>query len=198
MPLTAVGHRFPVSVQGVPLLAAMLLLAGCGRPMSNSRYVEFLSESHAYLTQRQERLDSLYGIGGYDHYDWNQGTGQIVFSDGGIARVMADVQFVGSISSASNTWLWAWANPAVSTDLTRAVRRVRRFGERRRIRTLTEAKWPANEVDGWEMTSIAARLTRAEGAYRSPRANGATFLLLTNVRPADEAAPIDHRGDAQP
>jgi hypothetical protein len=115
-----------------------------------------------------------------------------------VARVVADVQFVGSISSRSGTGLWAWDNPTVSTGMTRAVQRVRRFGERRGIRRLTEAKWPADEVDGWEMTSIAARLTGAEGAYRSPEANGATFLLLTNVRRADEPAPIDRGGDARP
>jgi hypothetical protein len=183
--------RRKAGLNPLPLLLAVLLLAGCGRPMSSSRYAEFLTDSHAYLTQRQARLDALYGIGGCDRYDWDQETGQIVFSDSGVARVVADVQFVGSISSRSGTWLWAWDNPTISTGLTRAARRVRRFGEQRRIRRLTEATWPADEVDGWEMTSIAARLTQAEGAYRSPGENGAAFLLLANVRPAAEAAPIN-------
>ncbi|HEX5872286.1 MAG TPA: hypothetical protein VFY65_17780, partial [Longimicrobium sp.] len=136
--------------------------------------------------------------GGYEHYDWDQESGQIVFSDSGVAKVVADVQFVGSTSTRSGTWLWAWDNPSIDAGLSRAVRKVRSFGQRHRIERLTEPKWEADEVDGWEMTSIAARLTRAEGAYRSPGENGATFLLLTNVRPASDSLRLGHSGDDQP
>jgi hypothetical protein len=47
------------------------------------------------------------------------------------------------------------------------------------------------------MTSIAARLTRAEGAYRSPRENGATFLLLNNVRFAGDSLRVNRAGDTR-
>jgi hypothetical protein len=37
-------------------------------------------------------------------------------------------------------------------------------------------------VDGWEMTSVAAFLLKAKGAYRSPDERGFTFMILTDVR----------------
>jgi hypothetical protein len=155
--------------------------------MGEREYAEFLTDAHAYLTARQAALDSAYHLGSYQRYDWDQGTEQIVFSDSGVAKVVADIQFVGSTSTLSGTWLWAWDNPTVDARLRRDVLRVRDYGRRHGIRKLTRAKWPADEVDGWEMTSISAKLLQAEGAYRSPGENGASFLLLRNVRWASRA-----------
>ena len=36
------------------------------------------------------------------------------------------------------------------------------------------------------MTSVAARLLEAQAAYRSPSKNGYLFLLLNNLRSADD------------
>jgi hypothetical protein len=50
---------------------------------------------------------------------------------------------------------------------------------------LTEGKWPAEETDGWEMTSVSARLLESSAAYRSPSATGALFLLLNDFKRTD-------------
>jgi hypothetical protein len=150
--------------------------------MSEAEYVAFLTESHELLTERQARLNAEFRLGSWTRYHWDQDSGQIFFSDSGRAAVIADIQFVGSVSTVSGTWLWAWANPTVDPRLRRAVEQVRHYGEKHGVVRLTSAKWEADEVDGWEMTSISARLLNAEGAYRSPNEKGATFLLLNHVR----------------
>jgi hypothetical protein len=61
-------------------------------------------------------------------------------------------------------------------------RKVRALGARHGYDKLTTAKWGADETDGWEMASLQAELTGAEGVYRSPDKDGATFLTLRNVR----------------
>jgi hypothetical protein len=69
-----------------------------------------LSDAISYLRERQDHLQSRSYLGGYSRYDWNEETGQLIFSQHGLARGVADIQFVGSISTRSDTWLWSWAN----------------------------------------------------------------------------------------
>ena len=158
---------------------------------SEEEYVALVTSSQQYLTEKQARLKSVFGLGNYARYDWNQDTGQIIFSDAGVPKIVAEIQFVGSTSTISGTWLWAWANSTIDPRWSTATQRVRSYGKEHGIWPLMNAKWSADEADGWEMTSIAAKLLEAEGAYRSPGENGATFLLLYNVRwaSADPSKP---------
>jgi hypothetical protein len=96
--------------------------------------------------------------------------------------VVADIQFVGSVSTKTETWLWAWNNRSIDPELCKALLTVREYGEAHGFRHLATPKWAAQEVDGWEMTAIAALLLRAKGAYRSRDENGYTFMIMTAVR----------------
>ena len=59
---------------------------------------------------------------------------------------------------------------------------VRVFGEVRGIRKLAEAHFEADEIDGWELTQIAAYLLGADGVYRAPMDHLMVFMLLDNFR----------------
>ena len=149
-------------------------------------YRALLTEAHAYATARQDELRRDFRLDDWPRWDWDQETGQLVFSDAGRARVICDLRFTGSVSTGSGTWLWSWANPYFDPRWTRDVRDVRLVGESRGIPQLTEPTWAADEIDGWEMTSISALVLRARGVYRTPDENGFTFMVLTSVRWADE------------
>jgi len=135
----------------------------------------------AYLADCQRHLEQEYHLGKWSRYDWSQGTRQLVFSDGGTTKVIAEIQFVGSVSTKTDTWLWAWENDSVDPALVEAILRVREYGETHGFPHLTTPKWSAHESDGWEMTSIAAFLLQAKGAYRTPKENGFTFMIITSV-----------------
>jgi len=143
-----------------------------------------LREAVAHLNERQAHLQSRYALGSYPRYDWSQDTGQLIFSRDGHAGVVADVQFVGTLSTHSQTWLWSWANPSIAEPVKQRIRRVRAYGETHRYLRLASACWSAQEADGWEMTAIAAYLLGAMGAYRSPEDRGFSFLVMTDVHRA--------------
>lgn len=153
-----------------------------GTPFPRSKAFEDLVDaSRRYLVDCQERLERDYLLGSWPRYDWSQVTRQLVFSDGGQPKVIADVQFVGSIATVPRTWLWAWDNDSVAAELRDAVATLREYGERHGLPHLAHPEWPADEIDGWEMTSIAAFLLQARGAYRSPTERGYTFMVMTAV-----------------
>jgi hypothetical protein len=137
-----------------------------------------------YLRERQDRLTSEFELFSWPRYDYDQDAGTITFSKDGRVGVVADIQLVGSISKKSGTWLWSWANPSIVESARRSMTHVREYGEAHGLEKLTQAKWPADEYDGWEMTAAAAFILKSEGAYRSPDERGALFMVLQNVRRA--------------
>ena len=81
-----------------------------------------------------------------------------MLSSQGTARVVAAIQFVGSISTSTNTWLWSWANTSNLESARTELRKVRKHGEHHGFLKLAAAHWHAFEEDGWEMAAISAFL----------------------------------------
>lgn len=167
--------------------------AGCKANVERKKidYVTLVTQAHEYLNIQQEQNEREFSLSSYPRYDWSQDTGEIIFSESenGEPRVVAKVQFVGDLSSISGTWLWAWDNPTINERWKQGVVNVKKYGEENNIRQLTESKWKADDVDGWEMTSIAALLLNAKGAYKSPDENGAIFMVFTDIQWANGAKP---------
>lgn len=143
-----------------------------------------VSDAVSELQAKQDLLEERFGLSRHQRWDWDQGTGEIVFSNAGIPAMSARIQFVGSISTVSDTWLWSWDNPSFNSDTVNELLTVRAFGEAENFAKLTVPKWPAEEVDGWEMTAVAAKLLNAQGCYRTPGDTGFTFMLFMDVKRA--------------
>jgi hypothetical protein len=150
--------------------------------MTDETFQEFATEASEYLKARVAVAQETFGIGQYERYDYDLSTGRFWWSDMEITKVEAKLIVVGSISTETNSWLWGWANPHLGDVEMEDIRRVKAFGEQHGIAKLTDPKWTADEIDGWEMTAVAARLLEAECAYRSPSRSGFLYLLLTNLR----------------
>ena len=101
--------------------------------MADPKFVTLVTAAHQYLSARQEELKADFGLSWRERWDWDSNRGQIVFSDAGVARVIAKAQLVGSVSKKTGTWLWAWANPSIEEHQHRDLNEVRRFGEQHDI-----------------------------------------------------------------
>ena len=145
-------------------------------------FAQLMRDAVAYLDVAQSAMREHFRLGDYDRYHWDQDTGELVFSSAGTPKVVAAIQFVGSLSTRSNTWLWSWANKSYLESVRREVRKVRKIGDERRFMKLAAARWPATEADGWDMTAVTAYLLRAQGVYRSPGDTGFTFMVMTDVK----------------
>jgi hypothetical protein len=106
----------------------------------------------------------------------------LTFSDPRHPTVTADVRLVGSYSTKSGTFQWAWETFDEAAPEAAAVARLRVFGEVRGVLQLTSPKVECDENHGWEMAALAAHLLGAEGLYRAPIAHLRWFMLLGNWR----------------
>ena len=149
--------------------------------MPEAKFVELVTAAHHYLTERQEDLRRTFGLSSYERWDWDGERGTVVFSEAGRPRVIATGQLVGSVSKKTGTWLWAWSNESIEPRLRRDLEEVRRYGQHHGIWQLTTPKWEADETDGWEMTSIAAYVLQAKGAYRMPNEHLFSFAIFDEI-----------------
>lgn len=161
--------------------------------MTEENFQEFIGECTVYLRSRNRLAQEEFGIGEFERFEYDLCTRKFRWSNGGVIQAEADLTVVGSVSNVTETWLWSWANPYLNDIDLGDIHMVRDFGESHEMEKLSEGKWNADEADGWEMTSVAARLLEAQAAYRSPSKNGFLFLLLNNLRSADDTDPeTDH------
>ena len=145
-------------------------------------YIALVTRAHAYATERQDVLRREFRLAEWPRWDWDQETRQLVFSDGGVPKVIAEIQFTGTTSTETGTWLWAWDNPSMDPATWQAILEVRRAGESLGIAQLTTPKWTGDANDGWEMTSISAFVLQAKGVYRTPRDEGGfTYMVITAI-----------------
>lgn len=145
------------------------------------KFEDLAQESIQHLQALQGAMSEEYKLGEYERWDWDQDTSQLVFSHAGQAKVICDIQFVGSLSTASNTWMWAWANESLSTEIKNDSKIMLQLGESENFMQLACPIWPGDEYDGWSMTAIMASRCNAIGAYRTPSENGFTYMIITKA-----------------
>ena len=143
---------------------------------------ELIGESFAYLSAAQDRFMQEFDVGKHERWDWYQETGKLIFSNGGVPTVEADIDFVGTLSTNSDTWMWAWANTSFLESIKARSRDVRALGDDHEFLPLACAIWPAGEEDGWEMTAVMAKQLGAIGAYRTPSDNGFVYMVVRAAR----------------
>jgi hypothetical protein len=150
--------------------------------MTEEEFNEFEKESHDFLMKQQAILQNEFGLGNYDRWDFNQETGEFIFSDNEEIKIAANFQIVGTLSNISQTWLWSWANPNLTDVVKKDIYKVKEFGEKHHLPELIEEKWMASEDDAWAMTCIANNILQTKGAYKCPHDSGSVFVIFTDVR----------------
>jgi len=164
------------------IFIAILLSVFITAAIADEKWSEQITDANHYLAERQNELMSEYKLGEHKRFDWDQDSESLVFSNDGVVAVIAKVQFVGSISTKSNTWLWSWGNSTIQDNVKDQMHIVKSYGEKFNYKAITTDKWKGDEIDGWEMTSIAAKLLNAKGAYRTSSDNGFTYMVITEIK----------------
>jgi hypothetical protein len=147
---------------------------------------ELIRESYTYMEDKQKKFMDDFNIGSYERWDWDQETGLLVFSQDGKVKVEVKIDFSGSLSTISNTWLWSWGNSSIKESMKSESRKIRELGDELNLMKLACAKWSADEIDGWEMTTIMAKHLNAIGVYRTPDDKGFSYMVIRDAWWVDE------------
>ncbi|HEX2134546.1 MAG TPA: hypothetical protein VHG30_01385 [Microvirga sp.] len=145
-------------------------------------YTTLVDRAAAELRHKTRTAVDLFQID-QARWDVDLDAGTIVFTSPKGIVATAPVQVVGTLNSGDSTWLWGWANPSLPEAVTRHAQIVRDYGEKHRIRELTERKFEVDtdESDCWRFAAVACYLGEAQGAYRGPSGNVRVFLTYGTV-----------------
>ncbi|MEW8048484.1 MAG: DUF6882 domain-containing protein [Candidatus Thiodiazotropha sp.] len=162
-------------------LLLLVFMSGNCMGDTDKAWDELVEISYEELRKQQDILETDFDLSKHERWNFYQEAGRIVFSNSGKPTVVAKFQFVGSISTESNTWLWGWANSSIEEDLYEKLHAVYEYGNSRGFNKLIDDKWKAEEVDGWEMAAVANYLIKGKGVYRPPFGKGYTFMVITSI-----------------
>ncbi len=151
-----------------------------------SKLGEFFNQHAAASLDKQQALSALIG-----EHTWflDRQTGIITFND----KFSFPVQVLGTESSVSNSWLWAWANRVspLPERLLVSAKDLRAIGEQQGITELSQSQISIGDVDGHYLALLASGICKADCYYRGPYDNGAVFVLMN-------ASPVRQRMDDSP
>lgn len=146
-------------------------------------YADWRHDAFHELMNKQDEMNERYQTKVWPRYDYDLDAGTLTFSDTTGPKVIADIQVVGT--TATNDWLWSWANSHWPPSCVEDLHRVRAFGEEHGIDELISETLENDDLNslGWEMAAVSARILGAVGAYRPPRqSGGGLFVLYRSIR----------------
>lgn len=138
---------------------------------------KLIERSRNHLAALTEGHQAGWGFGKEEYWDLDQGEGYLLFTFDETMVASCSAQIIGTFNSDDKTWMWAWANTSIGTELTRDAEKVKSYGQKHGMSKLTKPKWKGEEEDAWNMAAIACYLCDAQGAYRGPA--DSTFVFMT-------------------
>lgn len=157
----------------------------CDTSIDKSNYFEVFSACLGKVSVNQSACSDMVVKGRNWNVDFSKGI--ISFGDDSFP-----VQFIGSESSSSNTWLWGWANKStLPENVLEEAKRLKQLGEAFGLAPLTEPHFQLSDsFNGHKLSIISSALNERNVCYyRGPHQGGAIFVEIYDI-PDDVFHPI--------
>jgi hypothetical protein len=160
----------------------LLAVASCSQTSATVDSTVFIRQSVEGLRTQTAAHAATWRLGDESNWAADQDAGRIrfTFADGTIAE--AELQIVGTYNTLDGTFLWGWDHPSVAEPLRRHARLAKEFGEKNGLTNYTERMVKCSEDDAWEFTAVAARLGKANGAYRGPAGTALVYMTFGEIK----------------
>ena len=152
-------------------------------PMSPAASQAWFAQAREQARDAIAHAQARFGLGTHARYAVDLAEGTIRFFDAAdVERVRADVEFAGSWSPSSQSWLWGWENASMPATVTARLEAVRAFGEHHGVDELRASVVEGDADVAWTMAAAALRLLDAQAIYRAAGARSEAFLLMFAIR----------------
>ena len=133
-------------------------------------------EAARLMAARTRELLARHAIPTGSTYHWDLDAG--AFVTGGATFGLVTIG-----TTASDSFLWSWANDAIPASGKVEIHRVRQFGLENDLGLLAEPCAPGGLAQGQECLAIAARVLDAQGIWIDQTADGFIFFALHDDKP---------------
>jgi hypothetical protein len=152
--------------------------------MTDQEFDRLLSDVVEQLKRKQDALTADHGLGSHAKWWLDQETGSLQFmSADGTPQLVAQVINIGSYSSQSSSWKWAWANQSLPDTIREKSIRLKQLEDVTGISLFAnDEAIGMDEAMAWELAAFSVWHLGAMGCYRAPSSNGLqVFLAITSV-----------------
>lgn len=145
--------------------------------MQQLTYTSFAESCIVDLKDLQEEFKNKYDVDSYENWFYNQVTGLLTFNTGK-KEINFKYEEVGTFSTTSNTWKWAWDNENTLPEVKESIGRVKDFGTESNFNKLTNGYFESSKEEAWEFTAIATKLLNGIGVYRPVSDHLMIFMVV--------------------
>jgi hypothetical protein len=132
-----------------------------------------------YIASWDKQMTFANWLDEHGNPDWGfeMSVGKLTFGN----VIALDAQLLGTESTSSQSWMWAWANTMsnIPVNLLQAANALRTYGDAQGISKFTTPSLPLNATNhGHHFSMVACAVLNANIYYRGPYQGGALFLLV--------------------
>ena len=139
---------------------------------------EFIEQSIEGLRQQTAAHSATWLLGEEDTWSVDQGDGTITFAFSGGLVAKAPVQIIGTYNPREGTFLWGWNHPSVPEPLRTHAELAKEFGACNQVSQFTSRQVKCSEIEAWGFAAAAARLAKANGAYRADAGGPLVYMTF--------------------
>ncbi|QIK63206.1 hypothetical protein G7068_08350 [Leucobacter viscericola] len=113
------------------------------------------------------RAADQFGLDHIEEWAVDLNAGTITFATPS-GRWVGVVDVLGSLNAGAESWMWGWANPNISDDLTVASFGVMQFGKSKSIPSLTTMTLWADEREADSLAALAFGYAESQFLFKTP------------------------------
>jgi hypothetical protein len=145
-------------------------------------YGRLALEARAHHRKIQDRLRETYPLDDADSFGWDQDTRDLFLRTRSRGSMRVKVQLLGSRSTRTGGWLWAWANSQYPEVVRAGLRLLRERGRDEQLMRIAAAHWLGSEEDAWDVAGVSVMLLRGKGLYRTPTSAGFSYMVIRDIQ----------------
>lgn len=154
--------------------------------MNDEEFDRFASEAGDELGRKQDALTKSFRVGKWDDFAYDALSGRLEFKEkSGVVKVESDTLPLGSFSTKSGTWQWAWANKSTPPDARAASAKLKELAELTGMEVFRADTIEVDDGMAWELVAMCVKFLGAKGCYSMTADSKGTlrvFVAITEVR----------------
>lgn len=148
--------------------------------MTDQEFEKYLQLCQREILEKQKYLTDVYHIDQYIDYRFNQTEEQLT-----LTKEKQNLHFkvicIGSWNRHEKSWVWAWANPAISEKMRHKAKALCQIGEDTGFNVFKEGSFECEEPVSRDLAFAAIHKLEAKGIYRIDIEGGFLYLALMEI-----------------
>lgn len=146
--------------------------------MTEEEFEGFLNKCYEELKEKQERLFTIYDIGSYERFWFDQISKSLQFKNNDENLLEFKIVCIGSWAHKNNTWMWGWANESFTDEIRADAQVLKGLKGLTEYDLFEEEGFKCDEGMAYEIAAMTINYLNALGMYKIPGEKSHLFLAL--------------------